>query len=466
VRVLCFSVFELDQATGELTRAGRRVAIAHQSFTVLWLLASRKGDIVTREELQRALWPDGTHVDFDRGLNFCIAAVRRALRDDARHPRFIETLPKRGYRFVAEVHERVLGPAIETPAISWRRAATRLAWAAALPFLFAQGPSPAGAHTRDTTSPQALAAFERGDYETALKLDARFAEAHFAVAWTHKRQADRREVPERQALQQARDAVDRAIALEDAPESRRLLASLRLIVDWDWEGARRDFARALGLAPQWDLGLLSYADFLSAMGDDRGALREMARAEALSPSCDLVFFQSAVLHYRARQYDTALDKLARAAALKPQGTRAEQDWQAQLHDMAFLIHVQRGDWKAAHREAVILADFHRPGTGAASTFATMPDRDAVARFIALSADTTRPEALRGRASNSKAALLSVLAGRNDEALAWLERAAADRESDFAFALRDPAFDVLRGLPRFQTLVVALTQTPRRSSAIG
>src|ERR1051325_2761397 len=97
-----FGVFDLDLDTGELRRAGRRVHLTAQASKVLTLLASRPGDTVTRDELKRHLWAVDTFVDFDRSLNFCVAAVRAALRDDARSPRFIETLPRRGYRFVAE----------------------------------------------------------------------------------------------------------------------------------------------------------------------------------------------------------------------------------------------------------------------------------------------------------------------------------------------------------------------------
>src|SRR6185295_5470645 len=96
-----FSVFELDQSAGELTRLGRRIAIAPQPFRVLWHLSNRAGEVVSREELRRLLWGDHTHVDFDRSLNFCIAEVRRSLGDSARQPRFVETLPQRGYRFIA-----------------------------------------------------------------------------------------------------------------------------------------------------------------------------------------------------------------------------------------------------------------------------------------------------------------------------------------------------------------------------
>jgi DNA-binding winged helix-turn-helix (wHTH) protein/TolB-like protein len=98
-----FGLFELDPATGDLRREGRPVRLQPQPARVLVLLASRPGDVVTREELRRLIWDDGTFVDFERGLNFCIAQIRSALQDSAESPRFIETLPRRGYRFIAPV---------------------------------------------------------------------------------------------------------------------------------------------------------------------------------------------------------------------------------------------------------------------------------------------------------------------------------------------------------------------------
>lgn len=98
-----FGLFELDPATGELRREGRAVRLQPQPARVLALLVARPGEVVTREELRRQIWNDGTFVDFERGLNFCIAQIRAALQDSAESPRFIETLPRRGYRFIAPV---------------------------------------------------------------------------------------------------------------------------------------------------------------------------------------------------------------------------------------------------------------------------------------------------------------------------------------------------------------------------
>jgi DNA-binding winged helix-turn-helix (wHTH) protein len=100
-----FGVFEVDTRSGELLRQGSKVNLQDQPFQALLLLLERPGEVVTREELRKRLWPENTFVDFDRGLNKAINKLRVALRDDAETPRYIETLPQRGYRFIAPVED-------------------------------------------------------------------------------------------------------------------------------------------------------------------------------------------------------------------------------------------------------------------------------------------------------------------------------------------------------------------------
>ena len=111
-----FGLFELDPATGALTREGRPIGLQPQPARVLAILAGRAGEIVSREDLRAQIWNDGTHVDFERGLNFCIAQIRNALGDSADSPRFVETIPKRGYRFIAPVRADAGVPSSPEPA--------------------------------------------------------------------------------------------------------------------------------------------------------------------------------------------------------------------------------------------------------------------------------------------------------------------------------------------------------------
>jgi DNA-binding winged helix-turn-helix (wHTH) protein len=98
-----FGVFEADAATGELRRQGARVKLHAQPFQVLLMLLDRPGELLTREEISRELWPDGTVVDYEHGVNSAVNRIREALGDTASSARFVETLARRGYRFTAPV---------------------------------------------------------------------------------------------------------------------------------------------------------------------------------------------------------------------------------------------------------------------------------------------------------------------------------------------------------------------------
>jgi TolB-like protein/DNA-binding winged helix-turn-helix (wHTH) protein/Tfp pilus assembly protein PilF len=101
--VIRFDIFELELKSGELRRDGALIKLQPQPFRALAFLADRSGQVVTRGEIQREIWGDETFVDYEQGVNFCIKQIRAALGDDAKAPRFIETLPRRGYRFIAPV---------------------------------------------------------------------------------------------------------------------------------------------------------------------------------------------------------------------------------------------------------------------------------------------------------------------------------------------------------------------------
>lgn len=103
--VVRFSAYEVHLRAGELYRAGRKIRLQVQPFHVLAILLEHPGEVVAREDLQKRLWPADTFVDFDHSLNTAIKKLRQALSDDKKKPRFIETLPKRGYRFIGTLEK-------------------------------------------------------------------------------------------------------------------------------------------------------------------------------------------------------------------------------------------------------------------------------------------------------------------------------------------------------------------------
>jgi DNA-binding winged helix-turn-helix (wHTH) protein len=115
-----FSVFEVDVRTRELRKQGLRVKLQEKPFKLLLTLLEGPGELVTREELRHRLWSADTYVDFDRSINIAVAKLRLALGDSSESPRFIETLPRRGYRFIAPVTKKTghSGPVLTGMAIN------------------------------------------------------------------------------------------------------------------------------------------------------------------------------------------------------------------------------------------------------------------------------------------------------------------------------------------------------------
>src|SRR5271167_536776 len=127
--IVRFGTFELDVRAGELRKQGMRIKLQEQPFHILTILLQRSGEVVTREELRSQIWPADTFVDFDNSLNTSINKLRQALGDSADSPRFIETLPRRGYRFVAPIASN--GRAAAASTRSWKLAAVVAVFVAA-----------------------------------------------------------------------------------------------------------------------------------------------------------------------------------------------------------------------------------------------------------------------------------------------------------------------------------------------
>jgi DNA-binding winged helix-turn-helix (wHTH) protein len=463
---LAFGVFEFDPETGELRKQGRRVHLAAQPARALALLLARAGEVVTRDELRAHVWGDGTFVEFDRGLNFCISEIRAALNDEARGPRFVETLPRRGYRFIAEV--RPVAIAVEPSPL---RAASHWRTAAAVVALLAmQLPSGPHAHTRQSARPEALSAFERalssGDasgagrrrriagLRTATRLDPRFAEAHYALADSYLDAAVRSELPMDSALVEAREAAERAVALEESPEGRQVLGTVRLLADRDWAGARRELARALTLAPKWDSGLVSYARLLSAGRDDAGAITAIDRAEALSPACDLVLFEAGQIYARAGRLTEALEKYRRSIEVGPPRGVTINDWRREVSVRMLVVDVRRRDWRAAQADAAAIMAANGVSESMRQRFLAADPAQVVGVFLQRSAAALEVRAATERDARRRAATIQALLDHDEQAIAWLDRAAAERDPELPYALRNPEFDRLRDQPRYQAIAAA------------
>ena len=127
---LSFDAYHVDLRSGELRKHGRKIRLAGRPFKILALLLEQPGELLTRKELQSRLWPADTFVDFEHGVNAAVQTLRRALCDSHKNPRYIETLPRRGYRFIAAVERIQVAAAAKdstsvrdtTPAVAESRA--------------------------------------------------------------------------------------------------------------------------------------------------------------------------------------------------------------------------------------------------------------------------------------------------------------------------------------------------------
>src|SRR3977135_2415635 len=114
-RTVRFGAFEADLHSGEVRKSGNRIKLQDQPFKVLQILLERPGDLVSREELQTRIWPEETYGDFDHAVNVAVGKLRMALGDSADNPSFIETVPRRGYRFVARLERSQLEAPLPPP---------------------------------------------------------------------------------------------------------------------------------------------------------------------------------------------------------------------------------------------------------------------------------------------------------------------------------------------------------------
>jgi Tol biopolymer transport system component/DNA-binding winged helix-turn-helix (wHTH) protein len=180
-RTVRFGRFEVDLFTAELFKAGRKVDLERQPFLVLALLLKRRGELVTRDELRAALWPDGSFVDFNQGLNVAVKKLRDALGDSSENPRFIETLSRRGYRFIAPIDwvqdktaDQVSQPEATQQSLSpWMWAGAMLALATAILLYWRVGSSRSSDTANLELRPTPLTSYPGFERSPALSPDGR-----------------------------------------------------------------------------------------------------------------------------------------------------------------------------------------------------------------------------------------------------------------------------------------------------
>jgi len=263
-----FGAFEADPGNRELRKHGLRVRLQHKPFQILEMLLCAPGRLVMRNELARRLWPD-LHVNFDRSLNTAVNVLRQALGDSRRNPRFIETRPGLGYRFIAPVEEVWVPPLAPEPPVKSKPAHTE----AYQDYL--KGRYFYNKRTDDDLH-KSVAYFE-----AALSQDPDCAPAYAGLADTYCMFALLNMAPASQAYARAKQMALSALRLDAGlSEAHAALAAVKRLFECDWRGAEAEHTRSLELSAG---GASAYGVFLSAAGKPEEALRELGRAREIDP---------------------------------------------------------------------------------------------------------------------------------------------------------------------------------------
>lgn len=365
-----FDGWTLHRRSGELDRDGRRVRLQGQPLRVLEELLARPGELVTREELIARLWPSGV-VDFDTALNSAVRRLRTALGDHAETPRYIETIPRRGYRFIVSIDLPAAGAATDAPRAAvtppqppsgtpmppppaarhpdarrrrWAAVAAGLALAGAALWLVAptrHGTTavehPAGdaghaeAQERLARAEHFLKRRAPGDgararqyFAEAIELDPRLASAWAGLASAHFIEMVEGSVAAEVGLSRMRDAAERALALDPAvAEAHLRLASYRWLIG-EAPAAERHLRDALALDPDNALALGQLASITAAAGQVEDAIALQRRAVQSDPAAAVHRFNLASFLYLAGHFGEASERLLEARELAPSQPRVDE----------------------------------------------------------------------------------------------------------------------------------------------
>ena len=343
-----FAEYELTTRPGELKKAGAKVPLQPQPCRALSLLVARAGEVVTREELREHLWGTETFVDHEQGINFTIRKIRTALDDNPAEPRFVETVPRLGYRFVAPVQGAVQNAndaPSQTPDVPTTPPPppTRFSFLPLAPMVLAvlavlailtavpffgsrratpEVPSPASPGPPPSVAAPAYEAYLQGRYlldqsgkgtlskaisafEKATAEAPDFAPAHAALATAHLRR--RFTTPSAEIAPVATAAARRALALDEGlAEAHLALATVHLYFALDWPAADAAFRRAIELDPTSGRALHGYGLYLASLGHHDAAITTVRRAVALDPSSIYVTSDLGLLYLWDRRYDAAI----------------------------------------------------------------------------------------------------------------------------------------------------------------
>jgi len=501
--VLRFGVFQANLAARELRKHGVRVRLPGQPFCILSMLLEKPGEIVTREEMRRRLWASDTFVDFEHSLNSAIKKLRAALNDSPENSRYIETVPRVGYRFLAPVEQLATAAPADVSVVNDRPVAPaptvgradRPRWqihvGIAIVLLAVPGAYFAWSHLRSASQPQrkvgdeTRSARKGGDLTSSKnQLASRSAEvndlylkgmyfwnkrtvAGFQQAIEYFQQATAKDPSYALAytglansytllsaysvssatlyVPQARAAALKAVDLDsNLAEAHTALALIVQNHDWDWKASEKEFRRAIDLNPNYATAHHWYAEHLMWLGRFDEALRESERAMQLDPLSLIIGTDHGAILYYSRQYDRAIEQFRAVLRKDPNFPRAGS--------LLIGSYVQKRMFEQALAEPEQLHRLYGEGppywTYLAYIYGQAGQLERARREVEKLERLNRHEEI-----NPALMLTGHLAvGDKEEALADLERMYAQHQNGMTALGVDPGLDPLRGDPRFQDLL--------------
>lgn len=479
-----FGPFRLDAQERLLLRNGAAVSLTPKAFDLLLALLEQPGHLFEKEALMKRVWPD-TFVE-ENNLTDNVSRLRKALGEGENGQKFIETVPKRGYRFVAEVRKQngvgaepmVEEPALGTderplsatpvnaPASLGNQFTTTLRILAFLTAVLIGGGVWLYVRSEKSAEVQQLefkGSFYLGrwtedeirkgieQYNQAVALDPNSASAYggLATGWTAL--SDLHLSP-REAMPKAKAAVTRELQLDGASAWAHVHRGLiKTQYEWDWAGAEQDFKRAIALDPKFNSAHQVYGWYLIALGRFDEAQAAMKRALEADPLSDFGLWGLGDSFYFARQYEQAVEQYRRAIGVEP-----KLYWS---HLMLGWAYVQQGKFDEAIAElnqARRLNDSPQVTAALGHAFAVSGQRAEAQKVLAELQATAR----RRYVSPYDLATIYAGLGEKEQALTWLEKAYEDRSGWLALWLKvDPKFDGLRADDRFRDLLRRIGHTP-------
>ena len=501
--VVRFGVFEADLRSGELHKCGVKVKIQELPFQALKLLVSRPNEVVSREDLRQVMWPDGVYVEFDRGVISAINRLRDSLGDSAENPVFIETVGRRGYRWIAPTHTsepgreasveesvgRRLAP--EKPganlgnlpvelsklfgilavallicvgAIFWARSefasrSTKTRGVASAVLGVSSPGAPAnrdaekfyleGRYYWEKRTPESLTKAV-DSFTQAIVHDPGYAPAYVGLANSYNLLREYTVMPAYEAYPRALAAAKKAVELDpQSSEAHASLAFVSFFGMWDAPTADQEFRRAIELNPNNAVAHHWYATFLACFRRYPESLAEIERAQALEPASKSVLADKGTLLFDAGRRQDSI-------ALLKQMEENEPDF-ISPHRYLKLIYLKTGDYAnylaEARREAALMHDS-----------AALAIVDATEKGFAAGGGRGLLEVLsaeqkklfvRGRFSPFLLATTYSIMGNKKEALRYLKIAYDQRVDGIAQIESDSAFASLYGEPAFQKIAAAV-----------